>query len=109
MIFSKLCSQFYDSPNYNSRAETDKIKYLIPHCTDGLMSYTGCNGVFGGGTNCSCNYLIDKDGVICGVVAEENRSWCSSSRFADFAGITIEIASEKVARAECRKMFLKNS
>lgn len=93
-MFSELTKVFYSSPNFNERGDNE-INTLTPHCTDGLMSWKGCVGVFGAGKNCSCNYLIDKDGIICGVVDETRRSWCSSSRENDFHAITFELASEK--------------
>lgn len=93
-MFSNLTNVFYLSPNFNERGNNE-INTLIPHCTDGLMSWKGCSGVFGAGKNCSCNYLIDKDGIVCGVVDENRRSWCSSNRDVDYHGITFELASEK--------------
>lgn len=42
---------------------------------------------------CSCNYVIDRDGVIGLCVDEKDRSWCSSSSANDNRAVTIECAS----------------
>ncbi len=42
---------------------------------------------------CSCNYCIDKDGLVGLCVDESDRSWCSSSSSNDNRAVTIECAS----------------
>ena len=46
------------------------------------------------GREASCNYGIGKDGRVCLIVDECNRSWCSSSNSNDQRAITIECASD---------------
>lgn len=44
--------------------------------------------------NCSCNYVVGKDGSIGLCVDEKDRSWCSSSASNDHRAVTIEVASD---------------
>ena len=45
----------------------------------------------------SSNYCVGKDGSIGLSVAEQNRSWCSSSASNDNRAITIEVASDSTS------------
>jgi len=85
------------SPNH-SGTRTHKIDRITPHCVVGQLSAESIGGCFDEvSRQASCNYGIGKDGRVCLVVEERNRSWCSSSRENDQRAITIECASDKVA------------
>ncbi|MCQ2740215.1 MAG: N-acetylmuramoyl-L-alanine amidase [bacterium] len=90
-LYSPLCTDIIEVPFFNERGN-NPINFLTVHCTDGLMNKGATKAVFNG---YSCNYLIDANAEIVGVVNEARRSWCSSSRFNDFSAITIEVASDR--------------
>ena len=58
------------------------------------MSAEGIGSCFPAGRQASCNYGIGKDGRVCLIVDEKNRSWCSSSNANDQRAVTIECASD---------------
>ena len=58
------------------------------------LSAESIGGCFPAGRGASCNYGIGKDGRVCLIVDEENRSWCSSSNSNDQRAVTIECASD---------------
>ena len=82
------------SPNHSGK-RTHKIDRITPHCVVGQLSAESIGGCFtSSSVQASCNYGIGKDGRVCLVVAEANRSWCSSSNANDQRAITIECASD---------------
>ena len=82
------------SPNHSGK-RTHKIDRITPHCVVGQLSAESIGGCFTSTSRkASCNYGIGKDGRICLVVDEANRSWCSSSKANDQRAITIECASD---------------
>ena len=83
------------SPNHSGK-RTHKIDRITPHCVVGQLSAESIGGCFTSTSRqASCNYGIGKDGRVCLVVDEANRSWCSSSSANDQRAITIECASDK--------------
>lgn len=83
------------SPNHSGR-RTHKIDRITPHCVVGQLSAESIGGCFTSTSRqASCNYGIGKDGRVCLIVDEANRSWCSSSSANDQRAITIECASDK--------------
>lgn len=85
------------SPNH-SGTRTHKIDRITPHCVVGQLTAEAIGGCFNKASRqASCNYGIGKDGRVCLVVGEVNRSWCSSSKDNDQRAITIECASSKTA------------
>lgn len=83
------------SPNHSGK-RTHKIDRITPHCVVGQLSAESIGGCFTSTSRqASCNYGIGKDGRVCLIVDEANRSWCSSSSSNDQRAITIECASDK--------------
>lgn len=83
------------SPNHSGK-RTHKIDRITPHCVVGQLSAESIGGCFTSTSRqASCNYGIGKDGRVCLIVDEANRSWCSSSSANDQRAITIECASDK--------------
>ncbi len=79
---------------YNEGRQGNQITKITVHCQVALHSPEQCvEGWIGEGRDVSANYIIGPDGRIGGYVAEEDRSWCSSSRDNDNKAITIEVAS----------------
>ena len=82
------------SPNHSGK-RTHKIDRITPHCVVGQLSAESIGGCFTSTSRkASCNYGIGKDGRVCLVVDEANRSWCSSSNSNDQRAVTIECASD---------------
>jgi len=82
------------SPNHSGK-RTHKIDRITPHCVVGQLSAESIGGCFTSTSRqASCNYGIGKDGRVCLIVDEANRSWCSSSNANDQRAITIECASD---------------
>ena len=94
MSNSSLISTTVLSPN-NSGRRTQPISRITPHCVVGQMSAYSLGIWFSKtSTQASSNYGIGWDGKIGLYVAEESRSWCSSSAYNDQRAITIECASD---------------
>lgn len=92
---SKLVDCKVMSPNH-SGTRTHEIDVIIPHCVVGQLGAEGIGYCFDDTSReASCNYGIGTDGRVCLIVEEKNRSWCTSSRWIDQRGITIECASDK--------------
>ena len=81
------------SPNHSGR-RTHVIDRITPHCVVGQLTAEGIGSCFPAGREASCNYGIGKDGRVCLIVDEANRSWCSSSNSNDQRAVTIECASD---------------
>lgn len=96
MSNSGLVNCVVKSPNH-SGARTHSIDRITPHCVVGQLSAEGIGGCFPAGREASCNYGIGKDGRVCLIVDEWNRSWCSSSNSNDQRAVTIECASDMSA------------
>lgn len=91
---SSLVDCTVKSPNH-SGTRTHKIDRITPHCVVGQLTAESIGGCFSSTSReASCNYGIGKDGRVCLVVDEKNRSWCSSSNANDQRAITIECASD---------------
>ena len=83
------------SPNHSGK-RTHKIDRITPHCVVGQLSASSIGGCFTSTSRqASCNYGIGKEGGVCLIVDEANRSWCSSSANNDQRAVTIECASDK--------------
>lgn len=93
MSNSSLVNCVIKSPNHSGH-RTHAIDRITPHCVVGQLTAEGIGGCFPAGRDASCNYGIGKDGRVCLVVDECNRSWCSSSNANDQRAITIECASD---------------
>lgn len=91
---SPLVDCIVKSQNHSGK-RTHAIDRITPHCVVGQLTAEAIGGCFKPGRQASCNYGIGKDGRICLIVDEENRSWCSSSSPNDQRAITIECASDK--------------
>lgn len=94
MSNSSLVNCTVYSPNHSGK-RTHSIDTLTPHCVVGQLTAEAIGGCFPKGREASCNYGIGKDGRVCLIVDECNRSWCSSSNSNDQRAITIECASDK--------------
>ena len=94
-MFSELIKKEILSPNYSSR-NGQKITKITIHHAAGILSGDALANIFKNvRRQASCNYCIGKDGEIIGVVPEEQRSWCSGSRWNDEQAITIEVSNCK--------------
>lgn len=93
MSNSSLVNCTVKSPNHSGR-RTHSVDRITPHCVVGQLTAEGIGACFPAGREASCNYGIGKDGRVCLVVDECNRSWCSSSNANDQRAITIECASD---------------
>lgn len=92
---SSLVNCTVKSPNHSGK-RTHSIDRITPHCVVGQLSAESIGGCFTSTSRqASCNYGIGKDGRVCLIVDEANRSWCSSSNANDQRAITIECASDK--------------
>ena len=81
------------SPNHSGK-RTHTIDTITIHCMAGNLSVESCGALFARASRqASSNYGIGSDGRIGLYVAEENRSWCTSSRANDQRAITIEVAN----------------
>ena len=90
---SSLANCTVKSPNHSGR-RTHSIDRITPHCVVGQLSAEGIGSCFPAGREASCNYGIGKDGRVCLIVDEANRSWCTSSNANDQRAVTIECASD---------------
>lgn len=90
---SSLVNCVVKSPNHSGQ-RTHGIDRITPHCVVGQLTAEGIGSCFPAGREASCNYGIGKDGRICLIVDEANRSWCSSSNANDQRAVTIECASD---------------
>ena len=94
-MYSELISKTIESPNHSSRNGQRITKITIHHAA-GILSGEALANIFQNvRRQASCNYAIGKDGEIIGVVPEEERSWCSGSRWNDEQAITIEVSNCK--------------
>ena len=85
------------SPNHSGK-RTHAIDRITPHCVVGQATAERIGECFvDKSRQASCNYGIGKDGRVCLVVDEANRSWCSSSAANDQRAVTIECASDATA------------
>ena len=82
------------SPHHSGK-RTHSVDRITPHCVVGQLTAEEIGRIFQGNRQASCNYAIGREGRVCLVVEEENRSWCSSSKENDQRAITIECASDK--------------
>lgn len=74
---------------------TQPIQYIIIHCVVGQVTVERLGEIFQkAGKNASSNYGVGYDGKIGMYVEEKDRSWCTSSAWADNRGVTIEVASD---------------
>lgn len=90
---SPLASRFIPSPHC-SHPRTHAIDSIAIHCMAADATAEGCGAWFQNpAAQASSNYGIGSDGMICQYVAEEDRSWCTSSRECDNRAITIEVAN----------------
>ena len=72
-----------------------KIEYIIIHCVVGQCSVETLGDIFSrAGKDASSNYGVGYDGRIGMYVEEKDRSWCTSSSWADNRGVTIEVACD---------------
>lgn len=70
------------------------IDTITIHCIVGQWTAKqGCDYFATTSRNCSCNYVVGKDGSIGLCVDEKDRSWCSSNGANDHRAVTIEVAS----------------
>ena len=85
------------SPNHSGQ-RTHAIDRITPHCVVGQLTAERIGACFTDKSRqASCNYGIGKDGRVCLIVDEANRSWCSSSAANDQRAVTIECASDATA------------
>lgn len=83
-----MTSQCYDSPRKN------KISKITIHHMAGNLTLEQCARVLNN-KEASCNYAIDSSGNVAMLVAEGDRSYCSSSPWNDHQAITIEVANSR--------------
>lgn len=94
MSNSPLVSVTINSPN-NSGPRTHAIDRITPHCVVGQLTARGIGEWFARPeAQSSSNYGIGTNGDVGMYVAENCRSWCSSSGANDQRAVTIECASD---------------
>ncbi len=98
MGFSPLCTYTRLSPNC-THPRNRAIDRITPHVIVGQCTAKQAANLsrfvnYDGKRGASCNYAIGKDGDYAGLVDENDRSWCTSSRENDHRAITFEIASD---------------
>ena len=94
---SPLASLRMISPHKNS-PRNHVIDTVSIHCYVGQVTAKAAGQRFSNpNAKCSCNYMIDKDGIIMLIVEEKDRSWCTSSVSNDNRAITIECACDRTA------------
>lgn len=96
MFSSLICYQKISKNTYGKR-DTNNINRIVPHCFVGspkVKAGTDCFSKLG--YKWSCNYYIDGDGKIGGVLPEEFISKCTSSFVCDKQSITVEMACSVV-------------
>lgn len=72
-----------------------RLQRLTPHCIVGQWTAKqGCDYFATTDRDCSCNYVVGKDGDIGLCVEEKNRAWTTSSKDNDQKAITFECASD---------------
>lgn len=97
LVNYKLISPFKGNWNGSRYVpeRTEKIQYIIIHCVVGQVTVERLGEIFQrAGKNASSNYGVGYDGRIGMYVEEKDRSWCTSSGWADNRGVTIEVASD---------------
>lgn len=83
--------------NHKTSPRNHKIDTITIHCI--VAQWTakqGCDYFATTDRECSCNYVVGKDGSIGLSVDEKDRSWCSSNSANDHRAVTIEVASDTV-------------
>lgn len=98
MGFSPLCTYTRLSPNC-THPRNHAVDRITPHVIVGQCTAKQAANLsrfvnYNGKTGASCNYAIGRDGDYAGLVDENDRSWCTSSRENDHRAITFEIASD---------------
>ena len=94
MANSSLVDYTRYSPNHSGRRKY-AVTRITPHCVVGQISVERLGEIFAPTSKeASSNYGIGFDGKVGMYVAEQNRSWCSSSYDNDNRAVTIECASD---------------
>lgn len=92
MSNSQLVTYRKLSPNYSS-GRVD-VRAIVVHYVAGACSVYTVGDIFAPRSRqASSNYCVDLDGRVGQYVDESNRSWCSSSSWADNRAITIEVSN----------------
>lgn len=80
---------------HHSGQRNHVIDRITIHCFVGqVTAKSGTDFFVNTDRDCSCNYVVAKDGGIGLSVEEKNRSWCTSSGANDHRAVTIETASD---------------
>lgn len=91
---SELANFSVDFGSEKSNPRKYSITKFTPHHMAGIMAADDCaRSHLYGSREASANYYIGPDGLICAGVAEDRRSWASSSRENDHAAITVEVSN----------------
>lgn len=91
---SPLADVSVDFGSEKSNPRKYSITKFTPHHMAGIMEADDCaRSHLYGDREASANYYIGPDGLICAGVAEDRRSWASSSRENDHAAITVEVSN----------------
>lgn len=89
LVTYKRISTKKNSPRNHS------IDTITIHCIVGQWTAKqACDYFATTDRDCSCNYVVGKDGSIGLCVDEKDRSWCSSNASNDHRAVTIEVASD---------------
>jgi hypothetical protein len=92
MSNSKLVTYTKLSPNYSS-GRVD-VRAIVVHYVCGACDVYTVGEIFAPRSRqASSNYCVDLNGRVGMYVEEKNRSWCSSSSWADNRAITIEVSN----------------
>ncbi len=86
------------SPNFNDR-KGQSIQFLVIHCTAMATAEAAIERLCDPATQVSAHYVVDEQGTVYRLVAEENRAWHAGVSYWDgksdlnFSSIGIEIAN----------------
>ena len=72
---SSLVANLNTSPNFNERRDGTILDMIILHYTGMKSALAALSWLCNEGAQVSCHYLIDEEGEITQLVAEEKRAW----------------------------------
>lgn len=107
-MHSELTNKVIHSPNHDDGRDGCDVSRITIHCIVGQATMDTLASIFAPTSReASANYGACIDGILCNV-EEENRSWCSSSRYNDDRAITIETACDNSAPYNVRPEVWEN-
>lgn len=75
MSISPLAQRVLGAPNVEPRRNARKVDMLVLHYTGMASAEDACDLLCSPASGVSCHYLVDEDGTITQMVAEDQRAW----------------------------------